>query len=126
LAPLAELIEEAVGDQLQALLDQLVVDLALLLDLFRRLELRGQAGLELAEADVVEAGGVDVVAGDATPGLATQLDRPGDRPVRVLGVVDGDEDLAVHPHLPLSAGRRWEPPNTLSRRQGTQQPIQSP
>src|SRR3989454_8061951 len=82
-APLAQLIEEAVGDELQPLLDQLVMDLALLLDLLGGLEARGETGLELAEADVVESGGVDVVAGDATVGLAAQLDRPVDGPVGV-------------------------------------------
>src|SRR2546425_11434520 len=49
-APLAQLIEEAVGDELQPLLDQLVMDLALLLDLLGGLEARGETGLELAEA----------------------------------------------------------------------------
>src|SRR3972149_4946232 len=43
LAALLDLVEERVGDELEALLDQLVVDLALPLDLFRRLELRGKA-----------------------------------------------------------------------------------
>src|SRR3989441_9367459 len=99
LAFLAQLVQEAVGDELQAFLDQLVVDLALALDLCGCLELRGEAGLELAEADVVEAGGVDVVAGDAAAGLATDLDGPLERPIGVLGVVDGNEDLAVHRHL---------------------------
>src|SRR5439155_497723 len=74
-ALLPELIEEAVGDELQALLDQLVVDLALPLDLVWRLLLRGQAGLQLAEADVVEASGVDVVAGEAAAG-ATKTATP--------------------------------------------------
>ena len=64
LAAVADLVEEAVGDQLQALLDQLVVDLALALDLLRRLELRRQPGLELSEAHVVEPGRVDVVGRD--------------------------------------------------------------
>ena len=63
------------------------------------LELGGKPGLELAEAHVVEARGVDVVAGDASVRVATQLDRAIDRPVRVLRVVDGDEDLAIHRHL---------------------------
>src|SRR5947208_3582096 len=82
---LAELIQKAVGDQLEAFLDQLVVDLALLLDLLRSLELGGQTGLELPKPDVVEAGRVHVVAGDTTAGLVAQPDRPVDRPIRMLG-----------------------------------------
>src|SRR5207247_8650407 len=53
-----ELVQEAVSDELQALFDELVVNLALPLDLFGSLELRRKTGLELAEADVVEAGSV--------------------------------------------------------------------
>src|SRR5690606_39185406 len=60
-APL-DLVQEAVRDKLEALLDELVVDLPLAFDLFRSLEPGGQAGLELAEADVVEPGGVHVAA----------------------------------------------------------------
>src|SRR6185436_731142 len=56
-APLTELIQEAVGDELEALLDQLVVDLALALDLFGGLELRGESSLELAETHVMEPRG---------------------------------------------------------------------
>ena len=98
-AALAELVEEGVGDELQALLDQLVVDLALALDLVGGLKLGGKAGLELAEAHVVEARGVDVVAGDAAVGSLTQLDRPIDGPVGVLRVVDGTKIFPVHRHL---------------------------
>src|SRR6185437_15789561 len=81
LASLAELVEEAVGDELQAFFDQLVVDLALLLDLVRRLEASGEACFELAEADVVEAGGVDVITRDAAVGPAGQLDGAVDGPI---------------------------------------------
>src|SRR6058998_97039 len=118
--PLAELVQKAVGYQLQAFFDQLVVDLALLLDLLGGLKLCGEAGFELPKADVVEAGRVHVVAGDATAGLAAQLDRPVDRPIRMRGVVDGDEDLAVHRHLPLRAGRVCEPLNGLSSKPATE------
>src|SRR2546429_6273481 len=120
LAALPELIEKAVSYQLKAFLNQLVVDLALLLDLFRSLEVGGKAVFELAKPDMVEAGGVHVVAGDAAAGLAAQFDRPVDRPIRMLGVVDGDEDLAVHRHLPLRAGRVCEPLNRLSSKQGAE------
>src|ERR1051325_4652041 len=104
LAALPQLVEKAVRDQLQTFFDQLVVNLALLLDLVWGLEPGGKAGLELAKADVVEAGGVDVISGDAACGFATQLDGPVHRPVRRTGVVDRDEDLAVHRHLPLGRG----------------------
>jgi len=101
--PLPELVEKAVGDQLQPLLDQLVVNFALLLDLFRGLELRGKAGLELAEADIVEAGGIDVVSGDPPGRLLTHLDCTINGPVGVLRVVDGNENLAVHRYLRRAA-----------------------
>src|SRR5713101_6491412 len=95
-----ELIEEAVGEELQTLFDQFIVDLALFLDLCGRLELRGEAGLELAEADIVEAGGVDMVAGNAPAGLAAHLDGAVHGPIGVRRVVDRNEYLAVHRYLP--------------------------
>src|SRR5207237_10805458 len=97
-------VEKAGRDQLQSLFDQLVVDLALLLDLVGSLEPGREPGLELAKADIVEAGGVDVISGDAAVGLAAQLDGPVDCPVRRTRVVDRDEDLAVHRHLPFGRG----------------------
>src|SRR6266550_8347053 len=100
LAALAELIEEAVGDELQTLFDQLIVDFALFLDLCGRLELGGETGLELAEADIVEAGGVYVIPSDSPAGLATHLDGAVDGPIGVLRVVDRNENLAVHHYLP--------------------------
>src|SRR5437763_912357 len=106
-----------------AFFDQLVVDLALLFDLVGRLEPSGEACLELAEADVVEAGGVDVVAGDAAIGPAAQLDGPVDGPIRMCGVVDGNEDLAIHRHLPLWAGRVCERLDRLSSKRGHQLPA---
>ena len=53
LAALLGLVQKRVGDELEALLDQLVVDLALALDLCGRLELRGESSLQLTEANVV-------------------------------------------------------------------------
>jgi hypothetical protein len=89
--------QEAVGDQLRAaLLDQLVVDLALALDLIGRLELRGQPGLELPKAHVVEPRRIDVVGGDPALGELGELDRAIDGPVRVLRIVHRHEDFPVH------------------------------
>ena len=78
-APLG-LIQEGVRDELEPLLDELIVDLALPLDLFGSLELRGEPGLELPEAHVMEPRRIDVVTGDPAPGAAAQLDRPVDGP----------------------------------------------
>ena len=77
-------------------LDQLVVDLALALDLLLGLELGGQPGLELAEADVVQARGVDVVSGNSSVGMRSELAGAIHRPVRPGRVVYGNEDLTVH------------------------------
>src|SRR5688572_23867949 len=74
LAALAELVQEAVGDELQPLLDQLVVDAASALDLLGRLELRRESGLELAKAHVVQTGGIHVIARDASAGALAQFD----------------------------------------------------
>ena len=100
-ALLPELIEEAVGDELQALLDQLVVDLPLLLDLIGSLKLGRQPGLELAKPDIVEARRVDMITGEPAARAAADLDRPVDGPVGVLRVVDGGEDLPIHCCPPL-------------------------
>jgi hypothetical protein len=107
-AALLDLVDEAVGDQLQPLFDQLVVDLPLTLDLVRGLEAGGEPGLELAEANVVQARGVDVVAGHAAAGAATQLDRAIDGPVGVLGCqpVRGSLDTC----RPISKESRHENP----------------
>src|SRR6266550_7995083 len=122
LAALAELVEKTVRDQLQAFFDQLVMDLALLLDLVGGLEPGGEPGLELAKADIVEAGGVDVISGDAAVGSTAQLDGPVHRPVRRARVVDRNEDLAVHQHLPFWAGRVCERPDRLSSKRGDELP----
>ena len=96
LATRPHLVEEAVRDELEPLLDELVVDLALPLDLLGSLKLGRQARLELPEAHVVEPRGVDVVGGDAPAGVAGHLDGTVDRPVRMLGVVHRHEHLCVH------------------------------
>ena len=72
--PLLGLVEKRVRDQLQALLDQLIVDLSLALDLSVSLEPSGEPSLELSKPDVVKAGRVDVVSGDTTFGSAADLD----------------------------------------------------
>ena len=100
LAAATQLVEEAVGDELEPLLDQLVVDPALALDFFGSLELRGKSGLELAEANIVESGGVDVIPSDSAAGFATHLDGAVDSPIGVLRVIDRNENLAVHHYLP--------------------------
>ncbi len=76
------------------------MDLALFLDLCGRLELGGEAGLELAEADIVEPSGVDMVAGDSAACFPAHLNGAVDGPIGVLRVVDGNENLAVHRYLP--------------------------
>jgi hypothetical protein len=120
LAALVGLVEEGVRNELEALLDQLVVDLTLPLDLFGSLELGGKARLELAEADVVQARGVDVVAGDTAAGLPADFDRPLDRPVGGIGVVDRDQDLSVHRRLaPWVAGCPLDPPPQPDARSST-------
>ena len=48
----------------------------------------------------MQAGGVDVVAGDSSIRPATELDGTVDSPIGVRRVVDRDEDLAIHRHLP--------------------------
>jgi hypothetical protein len=95
-ALLLHLVEVRVADELESLLDQLVMHLALPFDLFGRLELGGKTGLELAEADVVEPGGVHVVAGEVAAGARAELDGAVDRPVGVLGIVDGNEHFTIH------------------------------
>src|SRR5206468_11394039 len=94
-----------------------------LVNLFVRLEQSGEACLERAEADSVKTGGIDVVAGDAANGPAAQLDGPVDSPIRMCGVVDGNEDLAIHRHLPLWAGRVCERRDRLSSKRGHQLPA---
>ncbi|HYX82962.1 MAG TPA: hypothetical protein VE714_11255, partial [Gemmatimonadales bacterium] len=78
---LPKLIQKAVRDELKAFFDQLIVDFALLLDLFGSLELRGQAGLELAETDIVKSSGVDVISRDPAAVRLTHFDRTVDRPI---------------------------------------------
>ena len=75
------LVEERVGDELQALLDQLVVDFALPLDLLGRLKSCWKTCLELAESHVVKPRCVDMVARDAPLGFRAQLDGAGHGPI---------------------------------------------
>jgi hypothetical protein len=95
LAAQRELIEEAVGNELQPLLDQLVVDLSLALDLVLRLELRGESSFELSKPDVVEARGIHVIAGDAAAGRVADFDGALERPIGVWRVVYGNEDFPI-------------------------------
>jgi len=53
-----------------------------------------------AEADIVEAGGVNMVSGNPAVRLLAHLDRAIDGPIGVLRVIDGNENLAVHRYLP--------------------------
>ena len=95
LAAHRQLVEEAVSDELQPFLDQLVVNLSLAFDLFRGLKLRGEAGLELSEADVVETRGVDVISGDAPAGGAADFNGSIESPIGVWRVIDGNEDFPI-------------------------------
>src|SRR3990172_1936269 len=96
LAGVGQLVQEAIGDELEALLDQLVVNLALPLDLFGGLELGGEPGFELAKPHIVKACGVDVVSGNAAAGHAAQLDGTIHSPIGMLGVVHWHEHFTVH------------------------------
>ena len=91
-----ELVQEAVRDELEPLLDQLVVDLALPPDLGRFLELGREPDFELAKPDVVKAGGIDVRAGDAAPEASAEFDGAIDGPVRLARVIDRGKYLSIH------------------------------
>jgi hypothetical protein len=91
-----DLIQERVRNQLKTLLYQLVVNLALALDLLRGLEFCGESRLELPKADVVEARGVHVIAGNSAVGLRADLYRPINGPIRMLGVVDWNNYFPIH------------------------------
>jgi hypothetical protein len=60
------------------------------------LEAGGEAGLELAETNVVEARGVDVVRSHAAAGAAANLQRATYSPVGMRGVVYRYENLSIH------------------------------
>ena len=106
---LAEGLEDVyvgVGDDLESLGDELVVDLALPLHLVLVAELLGEPGLHLAEADVVHLGGVGVATRDPAPELPRNVDAYDARLVGVVRVVDRDVDLFVHVPFPSPSGRR--------------------
>src|SRR6185295_1653917 len=92
------------GDQLEAETDQAVVDLALALELDLVQVLLGQRVLHLLETVVVHAGGVDVAAHEGGAERLAERDAVRDRPVREVGVVDRDVDLAIHELEPLCLG----------------------
>ena len=101
LAELVGLVQKRVRDELQALLDQLVMNLPLTLDLLRRLKLGGEACLELPEPHIMETRSIHVVTGDSTLGTLADFDRPGDGPIRVIGVVYWNKNLSIHTCLQI-------------------------
>src|SRR5829696_5970346 len=107
LAERLEHVDVGVGDDLQALGDELVMDLALPLHLVFVAELLGEPALHLAEADVVHLRGVGVATRDPAPELPRHVDPDDARLVGVVRVVDRDVDLSVHiPRSPSFAVRR--------------------
>ena len=85
-----------VGDDLQALGDELVVDLTLPLHLVLVAELLGETGLHLPEAHVVHLGRVGVTARDPAAELPRHVNANDARLVGVIRVVYRDVDLFVH------------------------------
>src|SRR5215216_1004646 len=85
-----------VGDYLEALGDELVVDLALPLHLVLVAELLGQPALHLPEAHVVHLRGVGVAAGDPATELARHVHPDDARLIGVVRVVYRDVNLFVH------------------------------
>ena len=79
------------------------MDPPLPLDLFSALKLSGKARLELTKPDVMEAGGVDVIASDLAARALTDLDGPVHGPVGMVGIVYRYEDFAIHENLEASA-----------------------
>src|ERR687897_243677 len=107
LAEWFEDVDVGVGDDLQTLGDELVMDLALALHLVLVAELLGEPALHLTEADVVHLGGVGVATGDPAPEPPRHVDADDARLVGVVRVVYRDVDLFVHiPRSPSFAGRR--------------------
>jgi hypothetical protein len=100
-------IDVRVGDDLQSLGDELVVDLALALHLVFVVELLGKPALHLTEPDVVHLRSVGMTTGDSAPELPRHVDPDDARLVGVVRVVYRDVDLFVHiPRSPSFAGRR--------------------
>src|ERR687898_762996 len=107
LAERLEHVDVGVGDDLESLGDELVVDLALALHLVLVAELLGEPALHLTEAYVVHLGGVGVATRDPSPEGARHVDADDARLVGVVRVVYRDVDLFVHiPRSPSFAGRR--------------------
>src|SRR3712207_1846493 len=85
-----------VGDDLESLGDELVVDLALALHLVLVAELLGETALHLPEAHVVHLGGVGVATRYPSPELPRHVHPYDARLVGVVGVVYRDVNLFVH------------------------------
>src|SRR5215211_3689160 len=100
-------VDIGVGDDLKALGDELVVDLALALHLVLITELLGEPALHLTKADVVHLRRVGMTTGDRAPEPPRHVDPDDARLIRVVRVVDRDVDLFVHkPRSPSFAGRQ--------------------
>src|SRR5918998_971698 len=99
-------VDVGVGDDLQPLGDELVVDLALPLHLVLVAELLGEPALHLPEADVVHLRGVGMTTSYPAPELPRHVDADDARLVGVVRVVYRDVDLFVHiPRSPSFEGR---------------------
>ena len=109
-APFLGGVEVGLGDQLEAIGDEAVVDPALALQLGLVLVLLGEGVLHLLEAVVVQPGGVDVGADNLGPARLGQPDRHLRGGDRVIGVVERQIKLAVH--LPTG----WSPDGRGCRR----------
>ena len=96
LAGLLHILQVTVGNELETHRDQVVVDLALAMQLGLLEVLLGQCELHLLEAIVVHLGSVDVAAGELGAERLAQLDRSRDGAVGVVGVVDGHIDALIH------------------------------
>ena len=93
------LIEKGIRDELEALLDQFVVNFSLPLDLLGGLKLRGKSRLQLAKPHIVKPRRIHMIASDPSLGALTDFDGAVHGPIGVLGVIDGYEDFTVHKHL---------------------------
>ena len=103
-----------VGDNFEALGDELVVDLTLPLHLVLVAELLGQPALHLPETHVVHLGGVGVAARHPAAELARHVDADDARLVGVIRVVYRDVDLFVH-ILALLSYRTLKPIRAIAR-----------
>ncbi|MEC9317634.1 MAG: hypothetical protein VX850_03855, partial [Gemmatimonadota bacterium] len=48
---------------------------------------------------IMETRSIHVVTGDSTLGTLADFDRPGDGPIRVIGVVYWNKNLSIHAYL---------------------------